>query len=69
MKKLLSKFFKNIQTIYYKWFRKAKQDSMADKQEIPLEQAYRMWKEEQKKPLTYGEALKRYLDSTNLFEN
>lgn len=49
MKKLLSKFLKNTQTLYNKWFRKFKQDSMADKQEIPVEDAYRMWKEEQSK--------------------
>ena len=41
---------------------------------IPVEDAFRMWKDEQRKqeakekPHTYGDALKLYLDSTNLLK-
>lgn len=48
-KECLSKFLKTTQTLYNKWFRKTKQDSMSDKQGIPLDEAFRMWKEEQSK--------------------
>ena len=62
-KECLSKFLKTTQALYNKWFRKTKQDSMSDKQDsmsdkqdsmsdkqgIPLDEAFRMWKEEQSK--------------------
>lgn len=49
MKKLLSKIIKNVQRLYSEWFTFTKQDCMSDKQDIPVEDAFRMWKEEQRK--------------------
>lgn len=65
MKKHLHKLWFWVKSIFVKEVQEEIQE------EIPVEDAFRMWKEQQmkesEKPLSYGEALKRYLDSTNLF--
>lgn len=65
MKKHLQKLWFWVKSIFVKEVQEEIQE------EIPVEDAFRMWKEQQmkesEKPLSYGEALKRYLDSTNLF--
>lgn len=65
MKKHLHKLWFWVKSIFVKEVQEEIQE------EIPVEDAFRMWKEQQRKesekPLSYGEALKRYLDSTNLF--
>lgn len=78
MKKYLRKLINWVSSL--KWL--IKQDCIDNSQEIhsdikemPLEDAFRMWKMEQEKeeakqkPLTYGEALKMYLDSIEIFNN
>lgn len=65
MKKHLQKLWFWVKSIFVKEVQEEIQE------EIPVEDAFRMWKEQQmkesEKPLSYGEALKRYLDSKNLF--
>lgn len=65
MKKHLHKLWFWVKSIFVKEIQEEIQE------EIPVEDAFRMWKEQQRKesekPLSYGEALKRYLDSINLF--
>lgn len=65
MKKHLHKLWFWVKSIFVKEVQEEIQE------EIPVEDAFRMWKEQQRKesekPLSYGEALKRYLDSKNLF--
>lgn len=65
MKKHLHKLWFWVKSIFVKEVQEEIQE------EIPVEDAFRMWKEQQmkesEKPLSYGEALKRYLDSKNLF--
>ncbi len=65
MKKHLHKLWFWVKSIFVKEIQEEVQE------EIPVEDAFRMWKEQQRKesekPLSYGEALKRYLDSINLF--
>ena len=65
MKKHLHKLWFWVKSIFVKEVHEEIQE------EIPVEDAFRMWKEHQRKesekPLSYGEALKRYLASINLF--
>ena len=67
--KYLKQFFNWVKSL----FKKEEEVSEEFIEEIPLQDAFRMWKEQQvkesEKPLSYGDALKRYLDSTNLFNN
>ena len=65
MKKHLHKLWFWVKSIFVKEVQEEIQE------DIPVEDAFRMWKEQQRKEseksLSYGEALKRYLDSKNLF--
>ena len=67
--KYLKQFFSWVKSLFKK--EKVEENEEIIENEIPLQDAFRMWKEQQvkesEKPLSYGDALKRYLDSTNLF--
>ena len=69
MKKHLHKLWFWVKSIFVKEVHEEIQKEVQE--DIPVEDAFRMWKEQQRKesekPLSYGEVLKRYLDSKNLF--
>lgn len=72
MKKYLHKLWSWVKSIFVKEEVIEEEEVIED--DIPVEDAFRMWKDEQRrqeakeKPHTYGDALKLYLDSTNLFK-